>query len=141
MPTFHVVVFTIVLFILYLVGMFVFYPAYAHASAGQLLVGEIRLIAWTCVGLCLTITLDFTRKATVATNCKQVHGNLVLWVITLALILQLILAANVAIMIVTGSAANVISALKGHEVAVVTGVLAGTVINSLAYAVTVDANS
>jgi hypothetical protein len=140
MRALNVVIVPIALFFIYLAGHFFFNPKYATASVSSFLVDNIATVTWATVLFCLGITFDFARRATQQTSCKQVHGHFFLWVITVALFLQLVLAAGEAIMTVSG-AQTLIAALNGHEAAILMLVLGSATFNSLAYGIGVDLNS
>jgi hypothetical protein len=140
MRAFHAIIIPILLFSFYLFGNFILNPQYANASVSDFFLDNIKSIFWSSAVFCLGITFDFIRRATDGGKCKEVHGNFFLWVITVALFFQLVLASGEAVMVVSG-AQTLIAVMSGYEAIILILVYGSSTFNSIAYAIGVDANS
>jgi hypothetical protein len=140
MRTFNAIFVASILAAVYLGFNYLFKAQYAHSSFSEFLVDNIQGVTWTCIGFFLWSTFDFARKATNADSCKQVHGNFLLWVITVAVLSQLVLVAGEAVMIANGNQ-SIIAMLSGYEAIILAFVCGTSTFNSMAYAVVVDVNS
>jgi hypothetical protein len=136
-PTIHAAVVAIVLGTVLLTATYLIAPKYANATVGDFLTDNIGKITWACVGLCFVITFDFLRKATDGSKCSKVHGDLILWIVTLALLAQLTLVLGQGIMLIAGEQ-TLSKLLSGYETAILGFAMGLSALNALAYGFVVD---
>jgi heme/copper-type cytochrome/quinol oxidase subunit 2 len=140
MRTFHAIFVASILATVYLALNYLLKAQYANSSVSEFLIDNIQSITWASIGFLVWSTFDFARKATHAANCKQVHGNFILWVLTFAQVCLIVLVAGETVMLAQGNQ-RIIAMLSGHE-AIILGCVYGTsALNSMAYAAVVDVNS
>jgi hypothetical protein len=140
MRAIHAFLVPVILFGIYLALDYFLNPQYDKASFNDFMIANIRTIMWTCISFFLAVTFDFLRRATHATNYKEVSGDYFLWSVTIALVFQLLLAAGHGVLLMNG-VPRLIGLLNGHETAILLLVIGTATLNTVTYAIGVDMNS
>jgi hypothetical protein len=134
MRTTHAFGVPLVIFLSYLSLTYVFS---SNPTISSFLVDNVKSINWWCTGFFLGINFDFLRRATHSANYIQVNSVFFLWVITVALLFQLFLAAGQGIILMNGTA-QLTSLLSGHEGIILVFIIGTAAVNALGYAIGVD---